>query len=57
MKFHENPSGGSLVFFRADRGADKMTLIVVFRNFANATNNIESGEILSHEFLKFWKQL
>ena len=37
MKIH--PVGAE--FFRADRGTDKTTLIVAFRNFAKAANDIE----------------
>jgi hypothetical protein len=40
IKFHENPSSGSRVFFmRPDGQADMTKLIVAFRNFANAPKN------------------
>jgi len=42
MKIH--PVGAE--FFHADRGTDETTLIVAFRNFANASKNIEWDEIL-----------
>jgi hypothetical protein len=53
MKFHENPSSGSLVFLcgqmdgrtdgeidRQKRGTDMAKLIVAFRKFANAPKDV-----------------
>jgi hypothetical protein len=39
IKFQENPSNGAELFL-ADGRTDMTKLIVVFRNFANAPNNV-----------------
>jgi hypothetical protein len=50
-KFHENPSSG-VQLFHADRRTDERMvvtkLIVAFRNFVNAPNNIHSFCDISH---------
>jgi hypothetical protein len=53
IKFHENPSSGSRVVLcgRTDGRTDTKMLIVVFRNFANANENvcyIKQTESLDH---------
>jgi hypothetical protein len=46
-KFHENPSNGSRVVTCAwtDRRADMTKLIIPFRNYANAPQNVAAGHV------------
>ena len=40
VKFHENPSIGSNVFYASDRWTDMTMLVAAFRNFAKALTNL-----------------